>query len=365
MIQCRARLSCVPQVAVVFLVGFLLWGGKCSAESGSVPAGPSRQELASLLGDKSPHMRAYAVYNLAYRFPQDARELVPFISDADPWVRRAAIFSLGLFRSETETERFIQALKDDHYGVRRAAIFALGNIGTPRAMEGASEALRDSDPVVRQLAALALGRARDKTCVPGLVPLLRDESPRVRRAAACALGMLGDPSALEPLRQLYRNRRCSEPGAQLATANRTVEKALDRQVNLDCKFIHFLEMLDKLSETAGVEIRVDDEVLFMLNTAATDPQNLNSIRLAMWGVPFEKALRKFVETIRAHYYVESGMVNISSRSYETFDTPIRMEVAAAMAFLGDRSGLSEVRKLVEDRRFGPRARELLRAGAGH
>jgi len=363
MSQGKATFSALPRVTVLFLIG-LLSVGRSPAESDSVRAAPSREVLVNLLGDKDPHLRAYALYNMAYWFPEEASRLSRLISDADPWVRRAAIFSLGLLRSEAETERLLQALKDEHYGVRRAAVFALGNIKTPRAMQGVSEALRDTDPCVRQLAALALARTGDKTCVPGLLPLLKDESPRVRRASACALGILGDPSALNPLRQLYRDRKCSEPGERLAAANKEVEKAVDRKVNLDCKFIHFVEMLDKLSEASGVEARVDDEVLLMLNASATDPQNLSSIRLAMWNVPFEKALRKFADATRAYYYVESGFINISSRSYEQYDTPLRMEVAAAMAFLGDRSALSEVRRLVEDRRFGPRARQLLRATTG-
>ncbi len=358
----RYRLHDVSRrMGALLLAGLTLLCGGCPAESGAVSGSPTREELGKLLAHSDPHLRAYAVYNVAYRFSEDAANLVNFITDPAPQVRRAAIFSLGLLEFESETNRFIQALKDDHYGVRRATVFALGNIRTARASAALSQAFRDKDSVVRQLAALAIARGEGKEHVSRLLPLLNDESPRVRRAAACALGTMGDPSAIEPLKKLYRDRKCSEPAEALARANAEVEKALKKKVNLDYKFIHFLETLDRLSEVSGVEIRVDDEVLFMLNTSATDPENLNSIRLAMWDVPFGAALRKVVETVGAYSYVEAGTINIASKRYEAYDTPVRLEAAAAMAFLGDRSGLSELRKLQDDLRFGRRARELLRA----
>jgi hypothetical protein len=324
-------------------------------------ASPSRAELAKLLDGQDTHLRAYAVYTIAYRFSEDAAELVRFCSDPDPLVRRAAIFCLGLLRHETAKEAFVQALKDPHYGVRRAAVFALGNLATADALDKVSQSLDDADPLVRQLAAFAISRSGDKSYVPRLIPLLQDESPRVRRAAAFALGSLGDPSALASLRQLYRDRKSSEPAERIAAANREVEKAMKKNVNLDCKFVHFVQILDKLSEVSGIEIRVDDEVLFKLNTSAADPTNLSTFRLSMWDVPFETALQKVVQTVGGYYYIESGVVNISSSSYAAYDTPLRLEVAAAMALLGDRSALGEVRKYSSDRRFGKRAQDLLAA----
>jgi HEAT repeat protein len=348
-------------ILLLFSSGLFVICAIGSAETQPPSSGPSRQDLAKLLESTDAHMRAYAVYAVAYRFSEDAGDLASFLSDADPWVRRAATFCLGLLRSEPETDRFVQALQDEHYGVRRAAVFALGNVATPKALEAISHALKDDDSVVRQLGILAVARAGDSTCVPRLIAMLNDESPRVRRAAACALGILGDRSALPELRRLYQNRRASDPAEAVATTNNKVEEALKRRVNLDCKFIHFAEILDKLSETSGVEIRVDDEVLFKLNTSATDPENLNSIRLSMWGIPFETALKKIADTLGAHYYVESGTINIASKNYIVYDTPVRMEVAAAMALLGDQSGLREVRKYLTHRVYGRRAHELLRA----
>ena len=347
-------------LAVLFCLSFALPSGAATPESEGIAA-PSRAELAGLLQGQDASLRAYAVYTIAYRFSEDAAELARFCSDLDPLVRRAAIFCLGLLRHETAKEAFVQALKDPHYGVRRAAVFALGNLATAEALDKVSQSLDDADPLVRQLAALAILRSGDKSYVPKLIPLLQDESPRVRRAAAFTLGTLGDPSALAPLRQLYRDRKSSEPAERLAAADREVEKAMKKNVNLDCKFVHFVQILDKLSEVSGIEIRVDDEVLFKLNTSAADPTNLSTFRLSMWDVPFETALQKVVQTVGGYYFVESGMVNISSSTYATYDTPLRLEVAAAMALLGDRSALGDVRKYVNDRRFGKRAKDLLGA----
>ena len=324
-------------------------------------AAPSRSELTQLLEGKDAHLRAYAVYSVAYHFSEDAAELVRFCSDADPLVRRAAVFCLGLLRQEIAKEHFAGALKDPHYGVRRAAVFAVGNLATADALEKVSQSLDDADPVVRQLAAFAISRSRDKTYAPRLIRLLEDESPRVRRAAAFALGTLGDASALDALRKLYRDRQSSEPSIRLAAANRAAESAMKKKVNLDCKFVHFGQILEQLSEVSGIEIRVDDELLFKLNTSAADPQNLRTFRLAMWDVPFETALQRVVQTVGGYPCIESGIINISSSSYAAYDTPIRLEIAAAMALLGDKSALGEVRKYTSDRRFGKRAKDLLAA----
>lgn len=325
------------------------------------PAAPSRSDLTQLLEGKDSHLRAYGVYSMAYHFSEDAAELVRFCSDPDPLVRRAAVFCLGLLRQEAAKGDFARALKDPHYGVRRAAVFALGNLATADAIEKVAQALDDADPLVRQLVAFAISRSRDETYAPKLIGLLEDPSPRVRRAAAFGLGTLGDPGALAALRQLYRDRQSSEPSERLAAANRLVRSAMKKKVNLDCKFVYFGQILEKLSEMSGIEIRVDDELLFKVNTSAADPQNLRTFRLAMWDVPFETALQRVVQTVGGYSYIESGILNISSSTYAAYDTPLRLEVAAAMGLLGDKSALSDVRKYVNDRRFGKRAKDLLAA----
>ncbi|NQT84710.1 HEAT repeat domain-containing protein [bacterium] len=352
------------RIAPVVFTGFMLCLGTGLPGAESPSRTPSREELGKLLEDTNPRLRAYAVYSIAYRFSEDSKDLVPFIRDEDASVRRAAIFSLGLLHFESEAQRFLEALKDPDYGVRRAAVFALGNIESRQAIEGVAGVLKDSDSIVRQLAILAMARAGLKSSVPKLIPRLRDESPRVRRAAACALGMLGDRSALDPLKRLHRDRKRSQPPKSVLLADEKVQKTLKKKVNLGYKFLHFVDILDKLSKAAGVDIRVDDEVLFMLNTSASDPSNLNSIRLDMWNVPFEKALGKVVETVGAYYYVESGTINISSGRYRAYDTPVLLEVTGAMALLGDRSALSELRNFLKDPRCRSRARQLLRAVTG-
>lgn len=362
-IRKRAGLKGTARIFFI-VIGFMLWWGAGLAGAESPAPSPSREKLLKLLAGKNAHLRAYAVYNVAYRFPGEAASLARFISDADPLVRRAAIFSLGLLHAEAETERFLEALKDPDCGVRRAAVFALGNIKSRKAIAGVARALKDNDPVVRQLAVLATARAGAKAFAPRLISLLRDESPRVRRAAACALGMLGDRSALAPLKRLYRDRKRSQPAKPIVLANEKVREALKKELNLDYKFLYFMDTLDKLSRAAGVDIRVDDEVLFKLNTSAAEPENLKSIRLAMWKVPFEKALGKVVQTVGAYYYVESGTINISSTRYRAYDTPVALEIAGAMALLGERSAIADVRDFLKDPRYRSRARQLLQAVTG-
>jgi hypothetical protein len=358
------KLTSVTWMTRILFVGLLAWCGACLGEAEPARSAPSREKLRDLLNDESPFLRAYAVYNVASRFPGELPNLVRFTSDTEPLVRRAAIFSLGLLRFESATEHFLRALEDPHYGVRRAAVFALGNNPSPEAAEGLRRALKDSDSTVRQLSALAMGKASNKASVRYLLPLLGDASPRVRRAAACALGALGDPSALGHLKRLYRDPKRAQPHEPLFLADKKIGETLKKELNLDYKFLHFVETLDRLSQAAGVEITVDDEVLFLLNTSAPAPENLNSIKLAMWNVPFEKALVRIVQTVGAYCYVESGRINVSSKAYQAYDTPVALEVAGAMALLGDRRALAEVREFLPDRRFRERARNILRAVTG-
>lgn len=358
------RVAQAKRIAAALFLVPVLWCGRGLPASESAAASPSREKLQQLLQDPNPLLRSYAVYNIAYRFPDDAASLARFVSDASPHVRRAAIFSLGLFRFDAATKQFLQALRDPDYGVRRAAVFALGNIASGEAMQGVERALTDEDSMVRQLAVLAVARTRNKGSVPKLISRLGDESPRVRRAAACALGMLGDRSALDPLKRLYRNRRSSQPPKRMLAANEKVRQALTKKLNLNYEFLHFVETLDRLSQASGTEIRLDDEVLFQLNTSASDPDNLASIRVVMWKVPFEKALAKIAETVEAYYYIESGTINISSRTYRAYDTPVSLEVAGAMALLGENAALAEVRTFLGDPQFRTRAREIWRAVTG-
>ncbi len=361
---CEAKIMVrqVQRALQVLIAGLVFCSTHSVARAQSLSL--SREELRNMLADANPNLRAYAIYNLAHRYPAEAAKLVPFTSDEEPLVRRAATFSLGLVHYEPGMEQFLRAVKDPHYGVRRAAVFALGNVPSAKSVEGLTGALKDSDFMVRQLAVLAVAHLAPKSCVSELTSMLQDESPRVRRTTACVLGVLKDPSAIPSLKRLYRDRKRAQPPDAILRKNNAVQRALDKTLNLSEEFLYFMETLTRLSQAAGVEIRVDDEVLFKLNTAAADPQNLDNIRLVMWKVPFGTALGKVADTVGAYYYVESGTVNVSSRRHWVNDTPVLLEVAGAMALLGDRGALTKVRQFLEEPRFRGRARQLLQAVTG-
>jgi HEAT repeat protein len=352
----------VQRALQVLMAGLLFYSAHHMA--GAQAVSPSREGLRNMLADADPDLRAYAAYNLGHRYPEEAAHLLRLTSDRDPLVRRAAVFSLGLVRYEPGAGQFLRGAKDPHYGVRRAAVFALGNVPSAKSVEGLTDALKDGDFMVRQLAVLSLAHVAPKSSLPKLIPMLEDESPRVRRTTACVLGVLRAPSAIPSLRRLYRDRKRAQPPDAILRKNNAVQRALDKKLNLSEEFLHFMETLTRLSQAASVEVRVDDEVLFKLNTAAADPQNLDNIRLVMWKVPFGTALGKVADTAGAYYYVESGMINISSKRQWINDTPVLLEVAGAMALLGDRGALTKVRQFLEEPRFRRRARQLLQTITG-
>jgi HEAT repeat protein/beta-lactamase regulating signal transducer with metallopeptidase domain len=83
--------------------------------------------------------------------------LVGLLSDADPWVRAAAAFSLGEIRPDGVAEPLIASLGDAEWFVREMAIYALGEMKSQAALEPLrSLLLREENESVRRKAAWAM-----------------------------------------------------------------------------------------------------------------------------------------------------------------------------------------------------------------
>ncbi len=91
----------------------------------------------------------------------------------------------------------IRFLSDDEPRVRRRAALAIGHVGLSEGVAPLVAALADSEAEVRQMAAFGLGLIGDRSARDPLTSALSDRSPLVQGGAAEALGLLGDPSAAD------------------------------------------------------------------------------------------------------------------------------------------------------------------------
>jgi putative membrane-bound dehydrogenase-like protein len=126
-------------------------------------------QLASLLGDRRPAVRARAIQALA-RKPQEAfPAIVNILERGRVEERRNALWSLT---------------RMSHPGARVLPILALQ---------------RERSESVRQVAIHAVGLWRDANAIPVLIPMLKGSSLSNRRAAAEALGRIGNKLAVPEL----------------------------------------------------------------------------------------------------------------------------------------------------------------------
>jgi RNAse (barnase) inhibitor barstar len=150
-------------------------------------------DLAALLSDKSPHVRAAAAAYLSTLGPE----------------ARAALPELR------------KALTDRNEHVRDMAASALGEIGSA-ALEAKPELVKlltDSSAMVRISAALALRLMDDDArSIPILVKHLEDRNDFTRAYAANAIGSLGKEAAAEALPALKRHLNEKHPHVRYAMA---------------------------------------------------------------------------------------------------------------------------------------------------
>jgi HEAT repeat protein len=166
------------------------------------------------LSDESPKVRAVAAKAvLGLSAAESAEAIKPLLNDQDEFVRREAVYALGLTRSRNATAAVIERLLNDKEdGVRAAAAVALGQIGDETSVVPLSTVLtgqakrkgkQERNEFVLRASATSLGRIRSSAGVPALIAALTNEkfSSDIRREAAAALGLIGDRSAIDALTQ--------------------------------------------------------------------------------------------------------------------------------------------------------------------
>jgi HEAT repeat protein len=171
--------------------------------------------VVTALADPSPLVRVVAAVAVSILPPDEsAADLIPLLSDKDPFVRQAAAYALGGNHNHNAVTALIERLsgdKDDR--VRGAAAVALGKtrdeaavvplaqVLSPASSSSGGKRKGKENQFVLRAAAGALGEIGNRAAVPALIETLSNESVAedVRREAAQALGLIGDPSAAPAL----------------------------------------------------------------------------------------------------------------------------------------------------------------------
>jgi len=115
------------------------------------------------------------------------------LSNANPAIRRNAVWVLGELRDRAGVVVVIPTLKDGDHVVRLYGVIALGKLGDARAVPAISDLVTtENDWQVRSECAHTLGSIGDAQATSALEQLASDPHPTVRSAAEQALRQLND-----------------------------------------------------------------------------------------------------------------------------------------------------------------------------
>jgi HEAT repeat protein len=168
-----------------------------------------------------------------------------FHSDADPAIRRYAVYLLGKSGDPLALRPLVEALADPEKSVREQAMLSLVDSGRSAIAPLTDALAKDPKWEARYRAAEALGKLADEEVLMPLIRGLNDKRDHVRYMAAKGLMMLGDSRAIEPLIILLadENRVVRMMTARALSAiggeqgHRALEAALSREKDEEVKNI--------------------------------------------------------------------------------------------------------------------------------
>jgi HEAT repeat protein len=127
---------------------------------------------------------------------------IPFLTDANPYLRRIAATSLTEAQAVAATSVLGTLSSDADVAVRAAAVEKLGAVGEP-ACSFLEVTRDDPEPTVREATATAFGEVGVPSAIPWLERAAGEDPDRgVREAAVAAMGAIGDPRAVDVLLDL-------------------------------------------------------------------------------------------------------------------------------------------------------------------
>ena len=163
--------------------------------------------LRPLLGDPAPEVRASAAFAAGIlRDPRMTESLVPLLRDQDAAVAARAAWSLGFLEQPAAGEALVAALAEAAPGRRAPLLFALWRYPA-NATAAATPFVSDADPAIRTAALYALARRPEKSSSSILTAGLSDPDPDTAALCARALGILGQPESAGTLWAALDGRR--------------------------------------------------------------------------------------------------------------------------------------------------------------
>ncbi len=253
------------------------------------------------------------------------------LHDPDPKVRTEAAVWLGQAKPAGAVDELVRVLDDPDEAVRVEAIRALGAIGDPKATPALLPLVGDRLDTVRLATARALGGLKDPAAVPAFERLLADTDETVRVTAILALAEVPGPEAVglllksalqdeyERVRQ-FAVRMLASKRAQEAIP--LVERAVQNESDLLRSTA--AQVLGEFGDASSVPVllRALDDPYFKV-------RSLSAHTLAKVA-PSDPQAREAV--IRRFAVEEEAMT--------------RVDLAWALAGMGDRSGIPILRELL-------------------
>lgn len=169
-------------------------------------------------------MRCNAIQSLSFLKEKGVvLELVNYLYDPNPDIRRQTINTLGDLQDERAIKPLVEILKNDKDSLVRsyAAGFLSKFEGQPDVIEPLIAALTDKDSYVRMNAVMSLTELRAYQALEEIMQALKDEAVSVRWWACQYLEKFGDKQALPALEHLEKT---STPG-QIFRKKSTLKEA--------------------------------------------------------------------------------------------------------------------------------------------
>lgn len=203
----------------------LIWAGSVCAQSEVWPPGQKIQALSQRLTSGDDEQRRDAVFQLGLMRTRAASlAALPALSDQTPIIRATAAGAVANLKDDDAVDALTKLLTDKFPFVRREAVYALGLTRNRKATAPVSGVLlKDRDDEVRAAAAVALGELRDESAVPLLVSIIAPELTQISkgkitperntfvvRAAATSLGHIRSRGATVALISALQNEKYSD-----------------------------------------------------------------------------------------------------------------------------------------------------------
>ena len=298
--------------------------------------------------DPIAHVRAAAVRYLRYSESAAIPYLRNSLGDVDSTVRADAIYSLETLDAKESIEELGKLLKfDSSEEVRRGAVSALGSFGTDSALTHLLEVCAVSGQRFRVEIIRALGEASNLLALDFLMGALEDRQDEIREASLFALTRLTRDYPHEC------GRLINSLGALITTdQNLSIQiAAIEVLAGLDSSKIlpYILEALDDpaLKQaavgalTSIYDVDVLPNLLEILNTAT----NYKSVHL-------------IVQYLIDRPDIRSIDILLKSFNGQEIGTYLKVEIAFALAAIGDDCGIEPVSSLLSDQSAEVRADAL-------